>query len=495
MQVDFSSSEKSLFDVKQLNIEALSHIRKESLDIYNRLHSIAKDVSFIHQVHEQYPGIPLLPNLRCGAWYTDPTISNSMPAYFKSTDGHFSNWSFNLRRANLHLLPLVIEHCGMILVDSTRAGKRIPDSLSKTIPIWCTVINHTMLLLHPELHSEGRHWDKKLYTPPGSVSAQEHHQIEESVEAWAKALASSSFMLPLLPHPLRPMWITPSTTGFPALSYDRDFLPVICVSASKQVPEGTERRSSGFAYIQGSGDDHELWGMGLTPNLFWKHHDELLNAERTALPSLVASIVASESLSTSAGSSISPTPIAKVGGRLLISKISDLPPHILSSSTPTSPNPTDDTISYVLLLPSSSQTPISELTQNQRILRIPLSSTVKSKSPLVPVLSPATSFIVSHLTADPSSRVCVACETGKDLSVGVVLAVLGGWFDDAGNFVDGATDAEGNKESAKLPQPMATDKQAIRTRLEWIIASRPEANPARTTLKRVNEYLLSKYRA
>jgi tRNA A64-2'-O-ribosylphosphate transferase len=39
------------------------------------------------------------------------------------------------------------------------------------------------------------------------------------------------------------------------------FLPVICVSASKQIDKGVERRTSGFSYIQGSGDDHELWGM------------------------------------------------------------------------------------------------------------------------------------------------------------------------------------------------------------------------------------------
>lgn len=36
----------------------------------------------------------------------------NIPAYFKSTDGHFSNWSFNLRRANLHLLPLIVENNG-----------------------------------------------------------------------------------------------------------------------------------------------------------------------------------------------------------------------------------------------------------------------------------------------------------------------------------------------------------------------------------------------
>lgn len=91
----------------------LAYLRKESLDIYNRLHSIDEDVDFVQLVHETYPQIPLLPNLRCGAWYTAPNIAANTPAYFKSTDGHFSNWSFNLRRANLHLLPLVIQHNGI----------------------------------------------------------------------------------------------------------------------------------------------------------------------------------------------------------------------------------------------------------------------------------------------------------------------------------------------------------------------------------------------
>jgi hypothetical protein len=40
-------------------------------------------------------------------------------------------WEFNLRRANLHLLPLIETRGGVILVDSTRRGKvrRLPSSL------------------------------------------------------------------------------------------------------------------------------------------------------------------------------------------------------------------------------------------------------------------------------------------------------------------------------------------------------------------------------
>ena len=40
--------------------DVLSYIRKESLDIYNRLHSIEEDVAFVDQVHKSYPSTPLL---------------------------------------------------------------------------------------------------------------------------------------------------------------------------------------------------------------------------------------------------------------------------------------------------------------------------------------------------------------------------------------------------------------------------------------------------
>lgn len=33
---------------------------------------------------------------------------------------------------------------GCTIVDSTRKGKRFPDSMSKTIPIWCCVLNRSI---------------------------------------------------------------------------------------------------------------------------------------------------------------------------------------------------------------------------------------------------------------------------------------------------------------------------------------------------------------
>ena len=174
----------------------------------------------------------------------------------------------------------------MILVDSTRSGQRMPDALSKTVPIWCAVLNRALLIRYPDLDlNKTPAWDAKLYSPPAVVSRQEHDQIEQRLDGWAEALGviiscnpsaieikqtqqASSFCLPKLPRPLRPLWITPTTATFPKLCSDpatiRSFIPIVCVSASKRVIQGVERRPNGFTYVQGSGDDHELWGMVVT---------------------------------------------------------------------------------------------------------------------------------------------------------------------------------------------------------------------------------------
>jgi hypothetical protein len=88
-----------------------------------------------------YPSLPLLANLRCGVWYS-PHFDGS--CYFKSTDGHTGNWSFSCTRLNIHVAQLAAKHGGCIIVDATRRGKRYPDSLSKTIPIWCCVVNRAL---------------------------------------------------------------------------------------------------------------------------------------------------------------------------------------------------------------------------------------------------------------------------------------------------------------------------------------------------------------
>lgn len=96
--------------------------------------------------------------------------------------------------------PLKIDCSRLILVDSTRAGKRLPDALSKTVPIWCAVINRASrlrgLVETPSSSSDDvaaadLDLDLDLRTPPGAVGPHEHAQIAAQLDSWAAALAVS----------------------------------------------------------------------------------------------------------------------------------------------------------------------------------------------------------------------------------------------------------------------------------------------------------------
>ena len=129
--------------IGHLSINAITNeLRKDSLSIKNRLQSIIHDSFFVASLgsHTDLQHYPLIPNERCGLWYV-PNKDQVDTSYFKSTDGHTNQWTFSLRRLNLHLLPLLRQFDGISIIDSTRKGKLIPDALLKTIPTWCAVIN------------------------------------------------------------------------------------------------------------------------------------------------------------------------------------------------------------------------------------------------------------------------------------------------------------------------------------------------------------------
>ena len=61
-----------------------------------------------------------------------------------------------------------------IIVDSTRRGKRLPDALSKTIPIWCAVLNRLLFEDDQDIQN--------LQTPEWAVGTSEHAQIEARLD-------------------------------------------------------------------------------------------------------------------------------------------------------------------------------------------------------------------------------------------------------------------------------------------------------------------------
>ncbi|CAN0474608.1 unnamed protein product, partial [Ectocarpus sp. 8 AP-2014] len=81
---------------------------------------------------------PVFANLRNGLWYGKDWDGT---CYFKSTDGHSRRWAFSYTRLNIHLAAAAAAAGGCIVVDSTRAGKRFPDSFTATVPIWCCLLN------------------------------------------------------------------------------------------------------------------------------------------------------------------------------------------------------------------------------------------------------------------------------------------------------------------------------------------------------------------
>ena len=83
----------------------LLDLKRSNLSISNRLSSISTDGAFVAKVAETFQ-LPLIANERCGSWYIDPALKAGS-AYFKSTDGHFGEWSFSLRRLNLGVLEIV----------------------------------------------------------------------------------------------------------------------------------------------------------------------------------------------------------------------------------------------------------------------------------------------------------------------------------------------------------------------------------------------------
>ena len=68
----------------------------------------------------------------------------------------------------------------------------MPDALSKTVPIWCAVINRAVAKRRAAecaSSADGEDmWNTDLYCPPTVVSPTEKSQIETCIDKWADQL-------------------------------------------------------------------------------------------------------------------------------------------------------------------------------------------------------------------------------------------------------------------------------------------------------------------
>ncbi|EME31541.1 Uncharacterized protein Gasu2_44120 [Galdieria sulphuraria] len=292
------------------NVSAQNDVERElrvsSLSPLNRLCSIVHDASFVDSIVSLLPRLPLGGNLRAGRWYVKPEIL-SFDCCFKSADGHYGQWNFSFWRVNLKLLKLLFSRGGAIVVDATRQGKRFPDSLSKTVPIWCFVINE--ILAELGLLNLAHASDSLVL--PEWVPKEEKHWILERSQGWITMIHEQkefrSVLLELandcpLRKPLKPVWIHRDQPSIEDSSLVDciSFIPVFCVSVSS--PKDNYRwlthslktgETFGFRYIQGAGDDEESWSCGLFPELFWKHKEDLLSRDPMLLKEHITSLLES----------------------------------------------------------------------------------------------------------------------------------------------------------------------------------------------------------
>ncbi|KAE8229711.1 hypothetical protein CF326_g5313 [Tilletia indica] len=532
-------------EIKAFQKDLHKERRRRERDLFNRLWSIKHDAEFVSKVADALD-LPLVANLRCGAWYTAPRQTRAT-CYFKSTDGHTGQWGFSLKRHNLGLVNVIVKSGGCIIVDSTRSGKTMPDALSKTIPIWCAVLNRASALSHPGSGADRVEVFDSLVTPERLVSRSEHEQMDSRVESWAKTLMDSDLSVPRLNGSLRPFFVTTDTDldefveeiatgaaqdppgrprtgpeGNGGPSSDRpSFIPVILLSASHAPSQADPSPSSStldnrgldYDYVQGSGDDEENWSQGLTPSLFWdpEYHDRILGAGRgVEIEGVVREVVSRTRDITKAGKEeegedgrkeVVPTngreerEVGRTGIFLGVVPLSKGAQEEWEK---------DVMGRYGLVVQcdgvgSSVEEAVAQIRERDevRLVRLGFKQGKAGAGPFGHFLPVILNALISRLCrGDPSQGVAVGstkillCDmTGRDLAPSLAVALLSACFGPGPDRRFLSDDQERWAHQAQL------DKDQVRRRLQWVMGEEAvesnKAGPARTFLNRVNGEVLA----
>ena len=445
--------------------QSMKDLKKTTLSLQNRFRSIKQDAEFVTDAHEAFTPngtkLPIIANERCGSWYVPPSRKHGS-AYFKSTDGHYGQWGFSLRRLNLQLLSIIGKHQGSIIIDSTRRGKTMPDALTKTIPIWATVINRA---LFPDIPEAGHQFQRA--PPVHSYGEAEASQIEAKLDTFSTSFLDLRLDLMKLRKelgkPIKLLWTYEhfldgllDTDWESYRTIHKNFHLVLLCSASRRV-YGAEMSQDG--YIQGAGDDSESWSMGLTPEIFWQYETILMNKSDSELEDLIPELVREAARVTRPGQPNRITPTSNL--------------YIAQSSRKENENLVALKHFDLTINCGKSRTLVPRAVTFELGCR---QGKLGSRD-LRATLEPLEHFVSLRLKCGLEQSILVTCGTGKDLAVGVALTLLCRLYDDAGHVVLDRPDRQ-------------VDKTFVRQRLAWITSSIPEASPSRSTLQSVNAYLM-----
>lgn len=476
--LNVATLKESLKDLsKELNKD------KAQRSLRNRLRSIHHDTKYVGRIHgilseEMGEHIPLIANERCGTWYVNPYAHEeegegshcTATTYFKSTDGHTNEWSFSFKRLNFHLLDILSNHHthGAMIVDSTRRGKTVPDALSKTIPIWCATLNYFMFGPAPAPAAtdndriNGKNW---FFYPERVLSLNEASKIADLIPRFAKELQDLNIIsidtirTQLHGKHLKPYWIHPQVKQAPLPSYPYDdHIPLILCCSSERCQDGVKSMIDGWVYVQGAADDEELWSLGLTYKEFWANFAEFLGCESDEeVTQLIRGIKLSGPVASTAGVEdvIEITPTLKIG-----KIVKDLTQHDIQG------------YDNVIVLSKEFKAPGQDKDSNCETIvqHYPIQCNKKGSNDLRKYLT--------TLHYRPSQNTLIVDESGKDLSIGIVLVLLSKHFDLEWNLIE-------DNEQAGVTVNKTTIKQHLAK-----INGKKVVNPSRATLQSINTFLM-----
>mmetsp|Transcript_21254 Transcript_21254/g.29794 ORF Transcript_21254/g.29794 Transcript_21254/m.29794 type:complete len:549 (-) Transcript_21254:124-1770(-) len=363
---------------------------------------------------------------------------------------------------------------GTIIVDAS-VSKTLPDSFSRTLPVWCTVINRVTSYYRRQFSNKKNEceskdnlwWDNGLYTPSSIVSQEERLEICNVLDGHVRSVLDSgvildpNFLVNILQKPLRCWWISNchhlqnmensrNQCNYTSLQEQceriiqeaQNYTCILCVSCSgspvcfphncdnpcpTHINVGTE-----YSYVPGAGDDEESWSRGLTPSLFWQHHREILDNVITADQTNISidKIVGRErklkeqSIEGAVGEDayLSCTGIGLTGisiGSRISGKPSMCWKHfdcIINVTT----NEYDGM--------SSSVQSFCNIPRGKYYIQMPVKEGKKDRSELEKYMPVAMIFIFEHCIIR-KRKLLVHCAQGRDRSVAVVLSALCIFFD------------------------------------------------------------------
>ena len=259
-----------------------------------------------------------------------------------------------------------------------------------------------------------------------------------------------------LEKPLRPLWVTQTSTLPHATPEFPGFHPVVLCTASRRV-RGAEASEGG--YIQGAADDHEAWSHGLTPPLFWNNKDELLGTNEGDLPTKIAELVSQDRGTDAVSTLIKPTSNLYVSASQNVDLTSF---DMVISCTP-------EPLPHASLKAAGVGAYLHLRCQTGKLG----SRDLRNQLPALHRLGLA--------SKEEPAKTLLCCPTGKDLSVGTALAYLCLYADE-----DGTVHLQQARERRDM------DKTFIKQRLSWITCSNAALNPSRATLQSVNSVLMSR---